>query len=118
MATRKELWLDSKGNEHATEREADLQDLVYVSEASVDVWLTQQEGLKKPSEYARVLKMWEADRIRRDYEYKETQPTLREQADGRVTRTPSESLFKAGLLDAPPDGEDDFDFTGATVVRV
>jgi hypothetical protein len=113
MATRKELWLDSKGSEHATEREADLQDLVYVSEASVDVWLTQQEGLKKPSEYARVLKMWEADRIRRDYEYKETQP-----APSVPAVEPARSLFKAGLLDAPPDGEDDFDFKGATMVRV
>jgi hypothetical protein len=118
MATLKQIWLDNKGTEHGTEREADLQDLIYVSEAEVDAWLTQQVGLKKPSEYARVLKMWEGDRIRREYEYKEAQP-VPSQPQMLVPKAPSESLFKAGLLDAPPDGDDDdFDFKGATMVRV
>jgi len=119
MATLKKTWVDSKGEEHGTEREADLQDLIYVSETEVDAWLTQQEDIKKSKEYARVLRRWEKDRIMREFAYKGTQAGPQEQSDARVIRT-NDSLFKAALPESlePMLEDDDPDFSGATLIKV
>jgi hypothetical protein len=119
MATLKKTWVDSKGEEHGTEREADLQDLIYVSEAEVDAWLAQHADIKKTKEYARVLKQWEKDRIMREFAYKGTQAGPQEQSDARVIRT-NDSLFMAALPDElnPVFEDDDPDFSGATLIKV
>jgi len=115
MATLKKTWVDSKGKEHSTEREADLQDLIYVSEAEVDAWLAQHGSIKKHKEYARVLKQWEKDRIMREFAYKEGVTTDKEFAE--FTANPE--LFDRAQSSLEPMFEDDDpDFSGATLIKV
>jgi hypothetical protein len=121
MAKMKQTWLSSDGDEHPTEREADIRDLVLISDSEIDAWLASQEDMspKRKIEYARVLKRWERERIEREFNSTVVSAERQKAIFGgdAFTQAPvDEPPYIEESLPEPQDG--DADFGGAVVLKV
>jgi len=117
MAKMKQTWLSNDGDEHDTERDADIRNLILISDKEIDAWLASKDDMspKRKIEYARVLKLWERERIEREFD---SMVASTESQRTPVMPPPLEYTESADAVELPTPQDGDAEFGGAVVLKV